>query len=177
MPRPRARGGKRGWSLSQLGDAAGITRGVARAAQSRGFVQPPFEDVDVLVLKVAQMCLLYPDENTALGHLGYRDRLAVHLTRAAYTDPATTIDTVLVLSATKVELTQLVPPYSPRYPFPGFPPEGVWSQRVADRTALVVIPVGAWLASSSTPAPTPLFPARQSIPDDPFGDYSAAVAT
>lgn len=177
MPRPRARGGTRGWSLSQLGDAADVTRGVARAAQARGFVQSPFEDVDVLVLKVAQMCLLYPDESTALGHLGYRDRLAVHLTRAAYTDRATNPETVLVLSATKVELTQLVPPYSPRYPFPGFPPEGVWSQRVSDRTPLLVIPLGAWLTEVSPQAPTPLVFPNQNSFDDPFGDYSTAIAT
>lgn len=177
MSRPKALGGARGWSLAQLASAANLTRGNARSAQAHGFVQAPYEDIDVVLLKVAHTCLMFPDPDTHLGYLGHRDRAAVHLTRAAATHKDTTADTALVLSDTSAELTQLVPPHTPHYPAPGFPPKSVWPQNPAQRVPLVTLPVGAWLAAHvlrQTPLQFPALRPPRSLDDDPFGDYAVA---
>lgn len=178
MPRPKARGGPRGWSLAQVAEEAGLSRGIARAAHSRGFLSSPLTSFDVVLLKVAEVSMAFPDAETTLGHLGHRDRLVVHLARAAATDPSTTPDTALVLSSDHAELTRVRPPHSAHFPAPGFPPERLWDASTTG--VLVVLPLGRWIAASPmSSAPSTLtgltYPRTPpaSTPDDPFGDIEA----
>lgn len=192
MARRVARGGPRGWSLVQIAHTAEVTRALARAAQARGFLSTPLQRRDIIALKVAVGCMTVPDSHTQIGHLGHRDRLAVHLTHAAIADTATNADTALVLSPTTVELTQLTGPHSARFPSPGFPPSALWPHDLSSREMLLVLPVGAWIATyyaSPTRDAAPLqadlenlaFPlagipasSPPSTGDDPFGDYAAS---
>lgn len=187
MPRPRARGGTRGWSLVQIAAEAGITRSTARAAQSRGFLSPELSALDIVLAQAAEAAMSFPDPHTRLGSLGNRDRLIVHLVRAAASDPQTTAATALVFNRDSAELTRVSPPHSAQYPAPGFPPSRLWQPAAPSAAApLVVLPVGVWIErsplatqptleqlayprSSSTPQSAP---EASSPHDDPFGDFA-----
>jgi hypothetical protein len=179
MPRPKSRGGARGWSLSQVAEEAGLTRGLARAAQARGFLSHPLTSLDVVLLRVADIAMTYPDPSTHLGSLGSRDRLVVHLVRSAALDPSTNIDTVIVMTRDDAELTRVRPPHSPQYPAPGFPPSaGTGSPSLSGsiEAVMVVIPLGYWLSHNLPQASLALapLPSQEALLDDPFGDVETA---
>lgn len=133
-----AEGGE--WSLVQLAREAGVTRGVARTAVARGFLPSSgYTESDVVVLKVAAMCLSFPDPSApmppksspAASKLGRRDADAVRYTRAILGDPRADHGAAVLLGPKEVAAADTAAEL----------PEVL--RRLAPHAA-VVLPVGMW---------------------------------
>ena len=122
----------RDWSLLGLTRHARITRGVARSLVRSGLLDDgPYGPVEVVCAQVGAALLTFPDPTNT----GDRDRTAVRLTRALCTDPRTDPATLLVVTATTVQVADRGPQdllrLLPREP--GMPvlllPVGYWFHR------------------------------------------------
>lgn len=162
------------WSLVQLAREAGVTRGVARTAVARGFLPASgYTESDVVVLKVAAMCLSFPDPSApmppksspAAGKLGRRDADAVRFTRAILGDPRADHGAAVLLGPKEVAAADTAAEL----------PEVL--RRLAPHAA-VVLPVGMWAAllpsrrraraqAAAAAAPSAALPSPAAAPASP----------
>lgn len=114
MVRPVERGGPEGrgtWSLVQLAAAAEVTRGVARAAVTRGYLPTSgYTRSDIVLLRVAAACMAFPDpdhplppkHDPASRRPTPRDADALRFARGILADPRHSAGACLLLSGAQV---------------------------------------------------------------------------
>lgn len=168
MPGQQLRGGGRGWSLLQVAKEAGVSRGMARAAQRRGML-PEFGlgEVDIVLARVAAVCLTTPAPSTmsaaaADAVIAERDDDAIRLTRGLLADPRLDRSAVLLVTPTRVaalgDARDLAKRLTRFLPEPvTVAPVGIWAAGLPSRTgqaAVRTLPVPTSTADGiQTPAP------------------------
>jgi hypothetical protein len=178
MARPVERGHRGTWSLVQVAAEAGITRGVARTAVLRGYLPAHgYAESDVVLLKVAAVCLAMPDPSTPIApknspeasRPGRRDAAVLRYTRAIIGDSRADPGACVMLAGSAADAADR--------------PDDILDVLTRLSPAPVtVLPVGAWcrMLPSRNPRHRPLTSvAAAPVPSVPSGagSYPPALAT